>query len=51
MLALYIRSEGIPEELKQYTAIVSEKPQDPLAFQNLSEEEQVSMFLHCFCVT
>lgn len=49
MLALYIRSEEIPDELKQYTPILSEKPQDPLAFQNLSEEEQVDSFYLVTC--
>lgn len=42
MLALYTRCEEVPEELQQFTAILSEKAQDPLAFQPLSEEEQVS---------
>ena len=41
MLALYIRTEQVPEELQQFSAILSEKAQDPLAFQHLSEEEQV----------
>lgn len=41
MLALYTRSEEVPEELQQFTHILSEKAQEPLAFQPLSEEEQV----------
>ena len=41
MLALYTPPDSMPEELKQFTAIITEKAQDPLAFQQLSEEEQV----------
>ncbi|KAH3818440.1 hypothetical protein DPMN_120162 [Dreissena polymorpha] len=40
MLALYTPSPGVPDELKDLNAILSEKPQEPLAFQPLSEEEQ-----------
>ena len=46
MLALYRPSSGIPEKLKEFPAILCEKPLQPLAFISLTEEEAVSLCLN-----
>ncbi|GAB1603780.1 hypothetical protein Ahia01_000659300, partial [Argonauta hians] len=40
MLALFVPSCKIPEDLKQFSYILVDKPQDPLAYIPLTEEEQ-----------
>ena len=41
MLALFTQSQKMPEELAEFSAIITEKAQDPLALLPLTEEEQV----------
>lgn len=42
MLALFVPSSKIPEDLKLFSFILVDKPQDPLAYIPPTEEEQVS---------
>ena len=42
MLALFTPSQKMPEELAEFSAIITEKGQDPLALLPFTEEEQVS---------
>ncbi len=42
MLALFVPSSRVPEELKEAPPICSEKPLTPLAVIPLSDDEQVS---------
>lgn len=43
MLALFVPSCKVPEDLKQYPLIMVDKAQDPLAYIPLTEEEQVNV--------
>ena len=54
MLALFTPSQKMPEELAEFSAIITEKAQDPLALLPLTEEEQVCVlkaffFFFFFC--
>ncbi|XP_052820959.1 GRB10-interacting GYF protein 2-like isoform X2 [Mya arenaria] len=40
MLALFTPTEGVPEELQQFHAILADKSQEPMAFMPPTEEEQ-----------
>lgn len=44
MLALFVPNSKIPECMKSYPSIVSEKPLQPMAFIAPTEEEQVSEY-------
>ena len=43
MLALFTPSPKMPEELAEFSAVITEKGQEPLALLPLTEEEQVSI--------
>lgn len=47
MLALFSEDVKMPEELEMFDSVCRNRPVLPLAFQPLSEEEQVSRILFC----